>query len=348
MIRVLIADNSVTVRKRLTQALSEVPDFTVVGEAADGHAAVEMCSQLRPDVVLLDIVMPRASGVEATRQIMARCPTPILVVSGADNRGSLFDTYDALTAGAVDVLDKAIDAGDREWNSRLVTAVRLVSRIRVHRRVKSETTPSRAVRALRALPVESSCRVVVIGASTGGPSALGEVLSGLSATFAVPILVVLHIGRGFSSMFIEWLGARLSLPVRFAVDGEPLPTGPGPVIVAGPDRHLELTRGRLRLTRSPERHSCRPSVDVLFESVAREQGSHAIGCLLTGIGRDGAAGLLAMRQVGALTIAQDESTSVVFGMPREAIRLGAAQAVLPIGQIGGMIASRLQAEAPSK
>jgi two-component system chemotaxis response regulator CheB len=181
-------------------------------------------------------------------------------------------------------------------------------------------------------------RVVALGASTGGPGALREVLRQLPASFPLPVVIVMHIGEPFGAMIAEWLNSQSALTVRPARHEEPLPPpGQGVVLLAPPDHHLVLAEGRLHLSRAPERHSCRPSVDVLFESIAREVGDQALGCLLTGMGRDGAAGLLAMRQAGARTIAQDEATSVVFGMPREAIQLGAAQAVLPIGEIGRTI-----------
>jgi two-component system chemotaxis response regulator CheB len=177
-------------------------------------------------------------------------------------------------------------------------------------------------------------RVVAMGVSTGGPAALIEILQGLPAGFQPPILLVLHIGKLFTSAFAEWLDGQSSVRVDYAVDGEPLPPcGTGRVLMAPPDKHLVLRQGKLRLTQDPERYSCRPSIDVLFESIAQELGAESAGCLLTGMGKDGAAGLLAIRRAGGRTIAQDEATSVVFGMPREAILLGAAEQVLPLEQI---------------
>jgi two-component system chemotaxis response regulator CheB len=180
---------------------------------------------------------------------------------------------------------------------------------------------------------------VAIGASTGGPAALLAILSALPKTFELPVLVVLHISETFATAMAEWLDGQLALPVRCAVDGEPLPApGQRCVLMAPPDRHLEVAGGRLRLSRSPERHSCRPSVDVLFESLAREVGPRTIACLLTGMGRDGAQGLLAIRQSGGLTMAQDEASSVVFGMPGEAIKLGAASHVLSLSDLASRLA----------
>jgi two-component system chemotaxis response regulator CheB len=176
--------------------------------------------------------------------------------------------------------------------------------------------------------------IIAIGGSTGGPAAIVEILRGLPAGFPIPILLVIHIGEPFSVAFAEWLDGLSPLRVRYANDGENLPAfGQAGMVMAPPGFHLVVQQGKLRLTRDPERNSCRPSVDVLFESLAQELGSQAAACLLTGMGRDGAAGLLALRHAGALTVAQDEATSVVFGMPREAIQMGAAGRVLALDQI---------------
>jgi two-component system chemotaxis response regulator CheB len=175
---------------------------------------------------------------------------------------------------------------------------------------------------------------VAVGASTGGPGAIVAILRAIPAPFPVPILLVLHIGDPFGKAFADWLDGQSALRVAQAVDGEPLVPLAGRVVMAPPDRHLVIERGRVRLTSAPERHSCRPSVDVLFECVAREVGPAAVAALLTGMGRDGAAGLLEVRRAGGTTIAQDEATSVVYGMPREAALLDAAARILPLSEIG--------------
>jgi len=185
-------------------------------------------------------------------------------------------------------------------------------------------------------PFQNSARLraVAMGVSTGGPRAIIDVLSGLPPGFPLPIFLVMHVGKLFTPAFAEWLDRQSSVRVGYAVDGELLPPyGEGRVLMAPPDSHLQLSQGKLRLTQDPERHSCRPSIDVLFESFAQEFGAEGVGCLLTGMGRDGASGLLAIRRAGGTTIAQNEATSVVFGMPREAILLGAAEQVLPLDQI---------------
>jgi two-component system, chemotaxis family, protein-glutamate methylesterase/glutaminase len=337
--RVLVVDDSLTARKHLTEVLNADPELEVTGEAEDGKKAIELCRSLRPDVMTLDMMLPVMSGVAVTEYVMAYCPTPILVVSASTNRGELYKTYDALAAGAVDVFEKPSGNGlDGDWERGLVASVKIVSRIRVITHIRGKLGPLGQIPAAPAHFAGSNAspqkNIIAIGASTGGPAAIVEILRGLPAGFPVPILLVIHIGEPFSPAFAEWLDGLSSLRVRYANDDENLPSvGQPGMVMAPPGFHLVVQRGKLRLTRGPERNSCRPSVDVLFESLARELGSQTAACLLTGMGRDGAAGLLALRHAGALTIAQDEASSVVFGMPREAIQMGAASRVLSLDQV---------------
>jgi two-component system chemotaxis response regulator CheB len=337
-LRVLVAEDSLTVRKRLVEVLGAESDIEIVGEAEDGRRAIELCQSLRPDVLTCDMMMPALSGLAVTEYVMAYCPTPILIVSASVNRGEVFKTYEALAAGAVDVLDKPVgDEVADDWERRFVSAVRMVARIKVITHPKGR----RSLRDLQPAPMAAPAperagtyRLAAIGASTGGPSAIVEILRGLPSGYRLPILFVLHIGAPFGADFSEWLDGQSPIRVRQAKDGEPLPP-PGTTIVlmAPPEKHLVLRGDRLRLLETPERHSCRPSVDVLFESLAAEAGATTIACLLTGMGRDGASGLLAIRQAGGATVAQDEATSAVFGMPGEAVALNAAQWVLPLDRV---------------
>jgi two-component system chemotaxis response regulator CheB len=288
------------------------------------------------------MMMPVMTGLAATEYIMAHFPTPILIVSSSTNRGELFKTYEALAAGAIDVLEKPIGNDDNEWDPRFIATVKLISRIKTITHPRARLAGyNRGAAAIALSPAANRwpCRVVGIGASTGGPAAIVDVLKALPADFALPILLVLHIGKPFANAFADWLDGQTTHPVAYARDGEAVAAAAGKVIMAPPDVHMEVSAGKLRLTSTPERHFCRPSVDVLFESLAREYGAATTACLLTGMGRDGASGLLDIRRAGGLTLAQDEATSVVYGMPREAVLLGAAQRVLPIGDIGPVLAS---------
>lgn len=346
-LRVLVVEDSVTVRRRLCDVLSGDPDLTVVGEAADGKQAIDLTRELAPDVITMDMMLPTMSGLAATEFIMAHVPTPILIVSASTNRGELFKTYEALAAGAVDVLEKPLgDDSDGAWETRFLATVKLVARIRVITHPRARLAAIHAPVAVDPFPAASvpgdAPQVVALGASTGGPGALVEILRSLPSTYRVPTLLVLHIGEPFGHAFADWLDAQTTRRVTFARDGQPFAAHGADVVMAPPDRHLVVRDGRLHLNRDPERFSCRPSVDVLFESVAAEFGPRAAACLLTGMGRDGAAGLLAVRRAGGVTLAQDEATSVVYGMPREAVLLGAAARVLPLGQIGAALGALAQ------
>ena len=348
-LRVLIVDDSLTVRRRLADGFAFDTSCEVVGEAVDGQQAFEQCQRLRPDVVTMDLMMPKVDGLRATELIMAHCPTPIIVLSAAENRTEGLRTLDALAAGAVDAVDKPSGLLDSKWMQTLVSRVRVAARVRVithvRARLQSETSSARIPPQRVAAPLVPP-RLLVMGASTGGPAAVRHILRSLPSDFPLPVLLVLHITEHFDTAMVEWLEGQSGLQVRNAVDGEVLPM-PGRLAVrmAPGNRHLVVRAGRLRLVDGPERHSCRPSVDELFESVARELGAAAIGCLLTGMGRDGAEGLAAMRRAGAATVVEDESTCVVFGMPREAIRLGAAQHVVGLTEIPPLLTALARAGA---
>lgn len=354
-LRILVVEDSLTIRRRFCEILAADPELEVVGEAEDGKRAIELCETLRPDVITLDMVLPVMSGLTATEYIMAYIPTPILIVSASTNRGELFKTYDALAAGALDVLEKpATSDFDLSWERRFVAAVKLIARIKVitHPRARLGGMRSAAAaieagmgesfaRGATPEPQDGHYSVVALGASTGGPAAMVKVLQALPKGLRVPVLFVLHIDEPFGAAFAEWLEEQTSHPVAYAKAGEHLDSLCGQLVMAPPGRHLTVASGRIRLTTDPPRHSCRPSVDMLFESLAADRGAQVLACLLTGMGRDGAAGLLAIRHAGGFTVAQDETTSIVYGMPREAALLGAAQKVLPLEKIGPQIAELL-------
>ena len=345
-IRVLVVEASLTARQHIVSVLNADPDLAVIGEAEDGKRAIELCRSLRPDVVTTGMMLPLMSGVAVTEYIMAHCPTPILVVSSSVNRGELYKTYDALAAGAVDVFEKPSECDpDGAWGRGLVSAVKIASRIHVITHIRGKLAALAYVNGVaqghvddREAAHRSPGSLIAIGACTGGPAAIVDIFRGLPADFAVPILLVIHIGDPFASAFAEWLDGQTKLRVRYARDGEPIPArGKSGVLMAPPGLHLVAAHGHLRLQNTPERNSCRPSIDVLFESLARQHGSETVACLLTGMGKDGAAGLLALRHAGALTLAQDENSSLIFGMPGEAIEMGAANRVLPLDQFSGAL-----------
>ncbi|MGO8694348.1 MAG: chemotaxis-specific protein-glutamate methyltransferase CheB [Rectinemataceae bacterium] len=344
MIRVLVVEDSPVVQEFLTYILDSDPDIRVVGVAPNGMEALDCVEMLRPDVITMDIHMPIMDGFEVTRRIMETVPTPIVIVSGSTGATELASTFRALEAGALAVISRppglnhtAFDEGSKE----LILTVKLMSEIKVVRRFARKKPAQTAAPAVPAREpgTASGIRIIAIGASTGGPPVLKEILSGLSKNFSLPVLIVQHIAAGFVKGFSEWLAGASGFPVHIASNGEvPLP---GHGYLAPDDFHLGLAGGpRIVLSDdSPERSGLRPSVAHLFRSVARVLGPQAVGVLLTGMGRDGAEEMKMMRDRGAITIAQDEESSVVHGMPGEAIRLDAATYVLPPKGIAAMLSS---------
>ena len=332
-IRVVIVDDSAVARELLKSVLESDPGIRVVGMAATGSEGLELTATLKPDLVTMDLVMPGMDGMEATQRIMARHPTPILFFSSFFERGGSYSRSDALAAGALDIVEKPTPMPDEHWTAAtgmMVAKVKALAQVTVVTHIHG--VPALDQRPQRLVGPRGAARVVAMGASTGGPRVVEQLLSALPANYAPAVLVVQHMADGFVSGLTTWLRRRCRLSIAIAKDGDLLQSGR--VLFAPASTHLTVQPGgRVRLQDDEPVMGCRPSVDVAFRSVARAYGSRAAGVLLTGMGTDGAAGLLAIRRAGGLTIAQDEASCAIFGMPRAAIDLGAAQHVLPPARI---------------
>jgi two-component system, chemotaxis family, protein-glutamate methylesterase/glutaminase len=333
MIRVLVVDDSAVVRKLLTEELSRYDDIEVVGSAIDPFVARDKIVRLQPDVITLDVEMPRMDGLSFLAKLMRHHPTPVVVVSSLTPENSA-NALRALALGAVEVISKpGSQYSLPDIPRQLVRAIRAAASARVQ---PMEQLPAQADEPdFRYLPqLQTTHKVIALGASTGGTQALETVLTRLPPTTPGTVIVQ-HMPESFTAAFAARLNEICPMEVREARDGDPVV--PGLALLAPGNRHLLLQRSGARyqvaVKDGPQVYHQRPSVDVLFQSVAKHAGGNAVGVLLTGMGCDGAKGLLSMRESGAMTIAQDESSCVVFGMPKEAIRLGAAMQVLRLSQI---------------
>ncbi len=349
MTRVLIVDDSALVRRILAEMLSSDPALEVVGAAADAFAAREMIKTLNPDVLTLDVEMPRMDGVTFLKNLMRLHPMPVVMVSSLTEYGAEV-TLDALSVGAVEYLAKPridIAATLVEYRDELIAKVKAAARARVRRYQPPAANARTAVPS--AAMFRTTDRIIAIGASTGGTEAIKEVLIELPAD-CPGVVIAQHIPKAFSLPFANRMDRSCGMTVCEAQDGQQIV--PGHVYIAPGDRHLRVARDGARyLCRLEDgdpinRH--KPSVDALFESVARNVGRNAVGVLLTGMGRDGAAGLKQVREAGGRTIAQDEATSVVWGMPGEAVQIGAAAEVLPIGAIARRVLAMVEDDEPAR
>jgi two-component system chemotaxis response regulator CheB len=331
MLRIVIAEDSLTARALLTEILSSDPEIQVVGQAKNGLEAVALTQSLRPDLVTMDIHMPQMDGLEATKEIMITAPTPIVIITGSSAARDVEVSLHALRAGALDVVAKppGPEAPDfARAAQQLVGLVKTMAQVKVVRHWRARPLAERA--GVR--PTERRGAVVAVAASTGGPAALQTVLGNLPGDFPAPLLVVQHITAGFIDGLASWLNTVCDLHIKVAAAGEPLL--PHTVYLAPDGRHLGVTgRQAVALASDPPVGGFRPSASYLFESVGREFGRGAVAVVLTGMGEDGVAGLRALRQAGGKSIAQDESTSVVFGMPGAAAAAGLADQVLPLDAI---------------
>ncbi len=344
MIRVLIVDDSAVIRNVLTTELSKCRDIEVVGSAVDPYVARDKIVRLRPDVITLDLEMPRMNGLAFLAKLMKYYPLPVVVVSSLTPKNSEA-AIKALELGAVEVICKPGSASRTpEISRQLIHAIRAAASAQIIRQhVASEASAPSSVTF--PFPFQASNKVLAIGASTGGTQAIEILLRDLPPTFP-GTLIVQHMPEQFTMSFAKRLNQISQMEVREARDSDPV--GRGVALVAPGNQHMLLQQSGagylVRVKAGPAVNHHRPSVDVLFQSVARSAGSRAVGVLLTGMGADGAKGLLAMHQRGAYTLAQDEQTCVVFGMPREAVKLGAVDDVLPIQRMSQAIISSLDAQ----
>jgi len=339
-IKVLVVDDSATIRQLMQQILNSAPDITVVGTAPDPYAAWEKIKTLSPDVVTLDVEMPRMDGVTFLERLMKLRPLPVVMVSSLTEDGCA-TTMRALELGAVDFVTKPkvdLREGTLELADAILDKVRHAARarVRVGRPKHTPVMPRR--RAAGSSMLKTTDTIVAIGASTGGTEAIREVLLQLPAD-APPVVIVQHMPPGFTKAFATRIDSMTAVRVKEAQDGDRVFSGR--VLIAPGDFHMTLARSgadyNVRVHSGERVNHHRPSVDVLFESCARTAGANAVGVILTGMGQDGARGLVKMRESGAHTIAQDEESCVVYGMPREAVALGGAETVLSLDRIPSAI-----------
>ncbi len=334
MINVLVAEDSLVVRQLLVRILEADPEIRVVGGASNGIEAVHLAEVLRPDVITMDIRMPKMDGVEATKLIMAESPTRIIVVSASVDAQESRPAFEAMKAGALVVVDKPRGLNHKDFDkisARLVKTVKTMSTVKVVTRWRTTRPISRLKR--KNLPF----KIIAIGASTGGPAAIAHILGNLPSDFSVPILIVQHMTPGFGSAFVDWLNTESSIPVKVAAAGDRLV--PGQVYIAPDNYYTGVNRG-MRIFLNDKHASYnhhRPSVNFMFESIAKSYGSKTLGILLTGMGQDGAKGLREIKQAGGETIAQDEATSIVYGMAKSAVSLGAVDHIVSLDKVSSII-----------
>jgi two-component system chemotaxis response regulator CheB len=334
-IKVLIVEDSIIFVTLLKAILSKDDQIEICGVVRNGAAAVDFVKEIRPDVITMDINMPIMNGYDATQIIMHIAPVPIIILSANIDENDVNDTFKALEAGAVSVIEKPSDIESSEfpnYEKRLIQLVKLMSEVKVVTRI-SHLPKEKAVLPARHYtePSLDKIEVVGIGASTGGPLVLEKILSGIPRDFLYPILIVQHITKGFTKGLVDWLNHTSSIPVKLAENNEPIRNGI--CYIAPDDMHLGINRNIIMLSNAPPLYNMRPAVGFLFNKLAENYGNKALGILLTGMGRDGSEELTKLKQTGAITIAQDEESCVIFGMPGEAVKMNGATHIMPPNKI---------------
>ncbi len=340
-VRVLVVDDSPVARRVITSQLRRDRGIAVIGEAENGIEALKKVLELKPDLVTIDIQMPMMSGLVAIERIMELSPLPILVLTALEDAETAFS---ALARGALEVVEKPRLESPSYFLAAKVKAlagVKVVSPLRTKEKI-AEAWANGTVKPARLVV---SRGVVAIASSTGGPRALSMILSSLPADLGAPVLVAQHMSEGFTEGMVQWLNANSRLEVRIAMDGDAVM--PGLVHISPSERNMSITRaGRIRLSERRPEDIYRPCCDVLLESVSRVYGSSSIGVILTGMGNDGVRGIASIREAGGYTIAQDENSSVVFGMARAAIERGFVSTILPLDGIAAELVKRLGGQCP--
>lgn len=342
-IKVVVVEDSRVVRELLLHVLQSDPRIEVIGAAAEGAEALELIARTKPDLVTMDIHMPGMDGFEVTRRIMETNPVPIVIVTASFDADDVARSFRAIEAGALAMVEKPGGPGHSNHEScvrKLIEAVTTMAGVRVIRRwsrMRQAPAPARPIPPIASTPRRGAAvRLVAIGASTGGPPILQTILAALPKPFPVPILIVQHISAGFVQGFVDWLGNTTGMPVKLASNG--LRALPGLAYVAPDGLQMRVEREeRIVCALEPAENNVRPSVAALFRSAAENYGAAAIGVLLTGMGRDGADELRLMRDRGAVTFAQDEASSIIFGMPGEAVKIGGATYVFPPDRIAAAL-----------
>jgi two-component system chemotaxis response regulator CheB len=351
MIKVMVVDDSPVVREFLSQILAADSHIEVIATASNGREAIETIQKQKPDIITMDIHMPVMDGVEATRHIMSTSPIPIVIISSSVNEDEAKRSFLTLEAGALAILEKPLGPGHANYQAgvtKLVSTVKSMSQVKLVKRYFKPSARRLEISEVKATVepvVGEPPRLVAIGTSTGGPQTLTTILSALPGDFPVPIVIVQHIASGFLPGMVDWLSKFCELSITVAKNDEDLQ--PGRVYFAPDGLQMGIRRwGSVRLAADDPLNGHLPSVSYLFRSVADVYGPNAVGILLTGMGRDGADGLRQMKDRGALTIAQDEKSSIIFGMPAAAIALDAASCVLGLEQIAVKLVSSVHQGQP--
>jgi len=347
-IKVLLVEDSKISLVILRRIINEFSQLEVVGEAENGLEALSLIPHVKPDVICTDLHMPQMDGLELTTEVMSHNPIPILVLSVSVQQEDTHHIFDVLEAGAVEICPKplaGLTTENQQFKRELVNKISVISGVRVFKRKRRYSLQRQAVnlKNLTTAPTKSypKPKIIAIGTSTGGPPALQEIFSQLPANFSVPILCVQHICNGFLQGLIDWLAPTCKLPIKIAESGNK--PQPGIIYFPPEQRQLKLdNQGNFVCSDAVPLDGHCPSATVTFESIAKFYGKKTTAILLTGMGRDGAKGMLTVTQAGGLTIAQDEATSIIFGMPKEAIELGGAREVLPLNAIAPMLLELLQ------